>query len=388
MHRLLWCWIAAFLLAVSPGRLAAEETPTAGPSTDRGCDNLHLIAASARAPGFGDAGLAGIAAPETATPGAACDEFHLMPARDRATWPEASALAAAASLGPPGTETPDAEPELGRKQPNKLLTFGILAGVAAGSAVSALVLENANRSFHITQEGWFSKSTYAGGADKASHYVDFYIISKEMSFLYNTLGYSRTESIGIGLGVSLLVGLINESGDGFTRYGFSYEDLTMDVAGGLTAAIVSALGANDLIGFREGFLLPSYNVPACCPSNSVGQAYQNQLYTADLKLAGLARRLNLNIGPLRYLLLSATYATKGYATGSQALEERQIGFEIGLNLEEALLDVGVRRDTWWGYMLHVVLDNVRVPFTAVGFQYDLNGKRWRGPGNGNSYSTR
>jgi hypothetical protein len=162
----------------------------------------------------------------------------------------------------------------------------------------------------------------------------------------------------------------------------------MDVAGGLTAAIVSVLGANDLIGFREGFLLPSYNVPACCPSNSVGQAYQNQLYTADLKLAGLARRLNLNIGPLRYLLLSATYATKGYATESQALEERQIGFEIGLNLEEALLDIGARRNTWWGYLLHVVLDNVRIPFTSVGLQYDLNGKRWRGPGNGNSYSTR
>jgi uncharacterized protein YfiM (DUF2279 family) len=388
VHRLRWCWIAAFFLVVSAGPLAAEETPTAALSTDRLCENFHLIAASERAPGFGDAGLAGIAAPETATPGVACDEFHLIPVRDRAAWPEASALAAAASPGPPGTETPDAEPELGRKQPSKLLTFGILAGVAAGSAVSAVVLENPNRSFHITQEGWFGKSTYAGGADKASHYVDFYIISKEMSFLYNTLGYSRAESIGIGLGFSLLVGLINESGDGFTKYGFSYEDLTMDVAGGLTAAIVSALGANDLIGFREGFLLPSYNVPACCPSNSVGQAYQNQLYTADLKLAGLARRLNLNIGPLRYLLLSATYATKGYATGSQALEERQIGFEIGLNLEEALLDIGVRRDTWWGYTLHVVLDNVRIPFTSVGFQYDLNGKRWRGPGNGNSYSTR
>jgi len=388
VHRLLWCWIAAFLLVISAGQLAAEETPAAGLSTNRVCENFHLIAASARAPGFGDAGLAGIAAPQTVTPGAACDEFHLIPARDRAAWPEASALASAASLGPPGTETPDAEPELGRKQPNKLLAFGIAAGVAAGSAVSAVVLENPNRSFHITQAGWFGKSTYAGGADKASHYVDFYIISKEMSFLYNTLGYSRAESIGIGLGFSLLVGLINESGDGFTKYGFSYEDLTMDVAGGLTAAIISALGANDLIGFREGFLLPSYNVPACCPSNSVGQAYQNQLYTADLKLAGLARRLNLNIGPLRYLLLSATYGTKGYATESQALEERQIGFEIGLNLEEVLLDIGVRRDTWWGYMAHVVLDNVRIPFTSVGFQYDLNGKRWRGPGNGNSYSTR
>jgi Predicted periplasmic lipoprotein (DUF2279) len=372
VQRLLWCSIAAFLLVVGVRPLAAEEAPRTEDLADRVCAKFHLVAS-----------------PEptrTGTPGDACDPLHLLPLGDRVAGSEASAQAAIASEESPGIEAWDLDPAVAKKQPSRILTFGIAAGVAAGSAMNAVVLEKPDRSFHFTDEGWFGKNTYAGGADKASHFVDFYIISKELAFLYNTLGYSRTESIGIGLGLTLLVGIINESGDGFTKYGFSAGDLAMDVAGGLTAATISALGANDLIGFREGFLLPPYNVPDCCPSNSVGQAYQNQLYTGDLKLAGLARRLNLNIGPLRYLLLSVTYATKGYATGNAALEERQIGFEIGLNLEEALLSVGVRRDNWWGYLLHVVLDNVRVPFTSVGFQYDLNGKRWRGPGNGNSYS--
>jgi len=375
VQRLLWCWIAALLLVVGALPLSAEEATGTERLADRVCEEFHLIPTSERTAGFGESSPAAIDA---------CDEFHLIPPNDRAARSDGSALAAIASLESPATETPDAEPELGRKQPSKLLSFGIAAGVAVGSAMNAVVLEKPNRSFHVTDEGWFGKNTYAGGADKASHYVDFYIMSKELSFLYNTLGYSRTESIGIGLGLSLLIGIINESGDGFNKYGFSVQDLTMDVAGGLTAAAISALGANDLIGFREGFLLPSYSVP----STTVGQAYENELYTVDLKLAGAARRLNLNVGPLKYLLISGTYATKGYATGNAALHERQIGFEIGLNLEEALLTVGVRRDTWWGYMLHVVLDNVRIPFTSVGMQYDLNGKRWRGPGNGNSYSTR
>jgi predicted lipoprotein DUF2279 len=391
VRRLLWCWIAACLLVVSGRPLAAEEAPRGERPADRVCEEFHLIPAGERAAGFGEASLAAIASlesPGTETPSDACNEFRLIPASDRGARSEGSAMAAIASLLSSDTETRGAEPEFARKQPSKILTFGIGAGVALGSAVNAVVLEQPNRSFHFTDEGWFGKDTYAGGADKASHYVDFYIISKELSFLYNSLGYSRTESIGIGLGLSLLVGIINESGDGFNKYGFAVQDLTMDLAGGLTAATISALGANDLIGLREGFLLPPYNVPDCCPSGNVGQAYQNELLTADLKLAGVARRLNLNIGPLRYLLLSATYGTKGYATGNPALHERQLGFEIGLNLEEALLTIGVRRDTWWGYMLHVVLDNVRIPFTSVGFQYDLNGKRWRGPGNGNSYSTR
>ena len=49
--------------------------------------------------------------------------------------------------------------------------------------------------------------------------------------------------------------------------------------------------------------------------------------------------------------------------------------------------LGLQRDTRWGYGLHVVFDNIRFPLTAVGFQYDLNHRRWYGPGNGNQYST-
>jgi len=32
---------------------------------------------------------------------------------------------------------------------------------------------------------------------------------------------------------------------------------------------------------------------------------------------------------------------------------------------------------------HVVGDNVRFPFTAVGMRLDLNSGKWRGPNNGN-----
>jgi hypothetical protein len=101
----------------------------------------------------------------------------------------------------------------------------------------------------------------------------------------------------------------------------------------------------------------------------------------------LSRRLGLNVGPLRYLLFSVTYGSKFYPSGPPDLRERQVGFEIGLNFEEILNALGVWRDTWWGYGLHVVFDNIRFPFTSVGFQYGLNHGRWYGPGNGNQYST-
>lgn len=41
-----------------------------------------------------------------------------------------------------------------------------------------------------------------------------------------------------------------------------------------------------------------------------------------------------------------------------------------------------------GYTLHVVFDNVRVPFTSVGVRYDLNHHKLIGPDNGNGYAAR
>ena len=35
------------------------------------------------------------------------------------------------------------------------------------------------------------------------------------------------------------------------------------------------------------------------------------------------------------------------------------------------------------YGLHVVFDNIRLPYTAVGFRYDINHGRWHGPNAGN-----
>ena len=284
----------------------------------------------------------------------------------------------------PAVDPPDAATgEQETKKANRLLGGVIAAGAVIGSAANSF-FDAPRQSFHFGNEGWFGQDTYAGGADKASHFVDYYILSKEFAFLYEKLGFSATESRWLGLGVAAATGLVTEIGDGTTTYGFSYEDLIMDVLGAGTAAAVAALGAQDLVGFRHGFLLPT-SKNTCCQVSGRGHDYSYEIFTGDLKLAGVARRLDWNIGPLRWLLLSVTYGTKGYPSGLPQDRERQVGFQVGLNLEQILDDTGVRRNTWWGYLLHVVFDNVLFPYTAVGYYYDLNHGKWSGPGIGNSY---
>jgi len=75
--------------------------------------------------------------------------------------------------------------------------------------------------------------------------------------------------------------------------------------------------------------------------------------------------------------------TRGYRENSGIERQRQLGFEIGLNLQQILFDLKVSRGTWWGYALHVVGDNVRLPFTAIEMRIDLNRGKWHGPNSGN-----
>jgi hypothetical protein len=140
----------------------------------------------------------------------------------------------------------------------------IPVGVAVGGLENSLT-DSPLRSFRFVNEGYFGASTYAGGADKASHFVDYTIVSREIAYVYEKLGYSERTSTLLGLGMGFLGGLANEIGDGFDQYGFSFQDLAMDSAGAITSTLLLATGTQDLVGFRNGFLVPKSKA-TCCES--------------------------------------------------------------------------------------------------------------------------
>jgi hypothetical protein len=295
-------------------------------------------------------------------------EFRLLAVDDEpACWP---CRLERITLGDESGGVPSDEPSVRSTPPWRQRLFAglVAAAVPTATAINSTV-GYTRQDFHFIDDGFFGAGTPEGGADKASHFVDYYITAKEISFVFGKLGYSESEARWMGLGVAIMGGVVNELFDGFTRHGFSYGDLVMDVLGAGTATLVSMARADDLVGFRTSHL--------------PGPTYTHDVYSMDLKLASLARRLGLNVGPLRYLFFSVTYGAKGYPNGFPEDQQRQVGLEIGLNLEEMLNGVSIRRDTWWGYGLHLVVDNMRFPYTAVGMRYDLNHRKWHGPNTGN-----
>jgi hypothetical protein len=298
-----------------------------------------------------------------------CAEYRLLvgESRDCEPWVASADLTADTPLQ---IAPADAEllPPAKAPRPNRLL--GTLVPVATlGLVLANSLLGYEGQSFHVTNEGWFGSDTRDGGADKASHFADYYIVSKEIAFLYEKLGYSENAARWWGFGVAVSTGLANEVADGFTKYGFSWQDLGMDTLGAGTAVLISATHTEDLLGVRTSHVPDS--------------TYTHDVYSADLKISGLERRLGVKLGPLRWLLFSVTYGSKGYRVTPPIELQRQLGLEIGLNLQQILVDVGVNRSTWWGYALHVVGDNVRFPYTAFGMRYDLNHGKWHGPNAGN-----
>jgi len=288
------------------------------------------------------------------------------------------------SLGPlPPLPGAPARPVPAR-QPRTAL-IGISSALAIGGSTYNAISDGPHQSFHFTNEGFFGQNTYVGGGDKASHFVSYYGVSRIMRGVYELLDASPEQSYRLASAVSFAAGLGTEIGDGTNKYGFSYEDLVLDTAGAASAYLLARYGLDDTIGFRAG-IVPSPETPEEERVEGIGKDYTREIYTADLKLAGLSRLVERRFGPARFLLLSLTYGVKGYPYAAPEVRERQVGLEVGLNMAEIARAVGVPENRWWGKMLLIVLDIVRIPYTSVGMRYDLNHHAWRGPDIGDTFA--
>lgn len=263
------------------------------------------------------------------------------------------------------------------------LSAGVVVGIPAlgylkwwkGSTTST---------FKVADEGWFEEDTYAGGADKASHIFWGYFGSQVLRSGYRSFGKTPAQARGLAFAVVTVTGLLIEIGDGYSRYGFAWEDLTANTIGAALSYGIDVFELDDTVGLRVGHMKAPIP-PECCRYGGYGDDYSKEMYTLDLKLAGFLPRLGAKPGLARFLLLSGTYQSLGYRFSPPENRRREIGIEVGLNLREILAAVGVPGDKWWGKVVLGLAKYFRVPYTAIGFRYDLNSGTWSGPNSGYAY---
>jgi hypothetical protein len=287
--------------------------------------------------------------------------------------------AAAAAL----TEVPVPPPPRLFDRRTALVTAGVLVGAPIVGYLAWWRSSNRS-SFAPSNERWFQRDTYGGGADKASHIVAGYFSTLAFQGIFRSLDKTPAQARGLALGITVLTGALIEIGDGFSQYGFSWEDIAANAIGATLATGLDAWGLKDTVGLRFGYvkaLVPD----TCCRYGGYGDDYSKEVYSADLKLAGFLPRVGARPGPARFFLLSLTYGTKGYRYSAAPLRQRNVGLEIGLNLREMLLAAGVPEKKWWGKALLVIGTYFRFPYTSFGWHYDLNHGTWSGPDTGDHF---
>ena len=268
--------------------------------------------------------------------------------------------------------------------PHTFWIGAVAVAALAGSAYNSFG-DGANRQWHFTNEGWLGQNTYAGGGDKASHVVSYYAVGMLLGGAYQELGMQRDNAALLGAATSTMAGFVTELGDGRGLYGFSYEDLLMDTLGAATYLGISYYHLDDLVSLSAGLVpIPSY---PCCVAGAFGKDYTEEIYAANLKIAGLGDRMHFRPGPARFLLFSVSYSAKGYPYADPDIRERQVGFSLGINFSQILKEVGVPPDKLWGKVLYFLFDVLRIPYTQVGMFYDLNSGHWHGPGIGDTWYT-
>jgi hypothetical protein len=336
--------------------------------------------------------------------GAAADEFHLYPetppgARfanvdwiedpvpavdfERIALLEASAWAAEYSAAPSWTPHPRPE-KLFTKATTWWTVGAVLGGVMQGIGAP---LQYGWVPYNTTDEGWFGRDTYTGGADKASHFIISSGVSRLLYEAYTHLGHSPEQSFNLAIATAFTSGLMVEVMDAFSVYGFSFQDLTADALGVTAGALINRHNLQDMLGLRIGLSetpIPASAIGASVPT--LGRSYNDEIYAADLKLAGLIKRMNGEPGFARFFLTSFVFFTKGFGYDPPLpTRYQEIGFEVGLNFREILRCLGVSEQTWWGTGLYAIFDFFRFPFTQVGVYYNLYNQKWYGPSAPRSY---
>lgn len=236
----------------------------------------------------------------------------------------------------------------------------LLGAAVAGYFATNGWNRNDPRSFHMQREGWFGRDTYAGGVDKLGHFYAANVLSDVFAWTLRQKGFDPYESAASGAVTSWFLMTAIETGDGFSHFGFSPEDMTFNTLG----AAFSFL-RNTVPGLREKLDFRVQYIPSGNKNFSGDGDYSNKKFLFALKLAGFDK---LKDTPWRFVELHAGYFARGFSDTERALGrpmERHLYAGIGLNLSEILFSTPTVRGTWAGQAARGVLEYVQVPYTAI-----------------------
>jgi hypothetical protein len=251
------------------------------------------------------------------------------------------------------TDTKDSTTNLSKGQKLAITNIAIASGVIGwGFSQWGYGEEN----WHTDDEGWFDKTTSNGGSDKLGHFYTNYLLTRTMSPIYESWGYTPKESALYGSLTSIMLsGLLIEIGDGYSEHGFAPNDFIADALGAFGGYL---LYLNPSLAKKIDFRF-EYN-----PFIDTG--FKNQTdFTTDyermkhlIAIKGEGFEL-FEDTPMEYLELHFGYYSRNFNHDSLPIDgrERNIYVGLGVNLSKLFRPYVGNYSTLFNY--------VQIPVTYV-----------------------
>lgn len=203
-------------------------------------------------------------------------------------------------------------------------------------------------------ERWFQKDTSEGGADKLAHLYANYAITHGFSYLYEKWGYDHEKASLYGALSALGWMSFMEIGDSFSDFGFSYEDMVMNVVGsGLGYLIYRYPEVARKIDVRIEYS-PNFK------ESDIFTDYGHMKFLVAAKLDGFDSITNKY---LKYMDIQLGYYTRGFSE-ENGIKTRNIYVGVGINLSKIFNQLAYPK-------LASFFNYYQAPFTYVSHRREL-----------------
>ncbi len=229
-----------------------------------------------------------------------------------------------------------------------------LAGMAAITAWGVANWNYFGSSPKKADEGWFSRDTPDGGADKCAHFYFSYTLAHILAGTYEHWSYSRDKAALLGAFSSFgLMGYM-ELGDAFSSYGFSSEDFAMNILGCTAGYLLYKYPAMaEKIDFRMEYI-PRFD------NSDLVTDYEHMKFLMAVKPSGFK---GFQISSARAFEFHLGYYTRGYPHDPG--RERTIYLGVGISLPDLFSRFSMPK-------LARFFNYYQLPYTYLSADRDLN----------------
>lgn len=239
-------------------------------------------------------------------------------------------------------------------------TLMLNAGAAAALTTwGVLKWDYGQNSPKASSEGWFGQDDKEGGADKLGHFWSSYALGHLFASIYESWDYNEEDAAKYGALSSLGFHTLMEVGDSFSGFGFSYEDMLMNLAGSSAGYLLRVYPqVGEKIDIRIEYA-PSLNGNN---SADVFTDYEHQKFVVAVKGEGFE---GLRGSIFEYLEFQTGYYARGYdkfVPGGPETRRRIFYWGLGLNVGRVI-------SHFWDTAL---FDYFQVPGTYIPFEVKLD----------------